>query len=69
MYKLCMPNYIENNSIKNYNNRYKLGIKKENNFPNLHYLTNKNIEKEKLQENKNKIVPNKRLMPIRNNLN
>ena len=69
MYKLCMPNYIENNSIKNYNNRYKLGIKKENILPNLHYLTNKNIEKEKLQENKNKIVPNKRLMPIRNNLN
>ena len=23
MYKLCMPNYIENNAIKNYNNRYK----------------------------------------------
>ena len=69
IYKLCMPNYIENNSIKNYNNRYKLGIKKENILPNLHYLTNKNIEKEKLQENKNKIVPNKRLMPIRNNLN
>ena len=64
-----MPNYKENNSIKNYNNRYKLGIKKENILPNLHYLTNKNIEKEKLQENKNKIVPNKRLMPIRNNLN
>ena len=30
MYKLCMPNYIENNMTKNYNNRYKNGTKKIN---------------------------------------
>ena len=69
MYKLCMPNYKENNSIKNYNNRYKLEIKKGNTIlPNLYNLTNKNIQKENEQENKNKIIPNKRLMPLGNKL-
>ena len=64
-----MTNYKENNSIKNYNNRYKLEIKKGNTIlPNLYNLTNKNIQKENEQENKNKIIPNKRLMPLGNKL-
>ena len=66
MYKLCMPNYIENNSIKNCNNRYKFGNKKGNILPNINQLTNKNIKNEINKDNKNKIVPNKRLVPLDN---
>ena len=69
MYKLCMPNYIENNMTKNYNNRYKNGTKKIN------YLLNPNKGKiydceidEDNNNNKKKIVPNKRLVPLGNKI-
>ena len=68
MYKLCMPNYIENNMTKNYNNRYKYGTKKIN------YLLNPNkgkindYEIDKDNNNKIKIVPNKRLVPLGNKI-
>ena len=68
MYKLCMPNYIENNMTKNYNNRYKNGTKKIN------YLLNPNkgkindYEIDKDNNNKIKIVPNKRLVPLGNKI-
>ena len=65
MYKLCMPNY---------NNRYIFG-KKGNYLPNINNgnninFTNKNTKNEinKDNYNKNKIVPNKRLVPINNKI-
>ena len=58
MYKLCMPNTLENNSIKNLNNRYKHGNKLGNYLPNI-YSINKNIKNDN-----NKIIPNRRLIPI-----
>ena len=66
MYKLCMPNYIEKKKKKNCNNRYKFGNKKGNILPNINQLTNKNIKNEINKDNKNKIVPNKRLVPLDN---
>ena len=66
MYKLCMPSFVENNDIKNYNNRYKYGIKKRNCLQNINYLTNKNNINEIDKDNKNRIVPNKRLNPLGN---
>ena len=71
MFKLCVPNYIENNSIKNYNNRYKFGNKKANYLPNINNNINNNNKKlknEKSEENKNKIIPNKRLIPLGNKI-
>ena len=73
MYKLCMPNYLENNLLKNYNNRYIFG-KKGNYLPNINNVngnfTNKNTKNEinKDNYNKNKIIPNKRLVPINNKI-
>ena len=66
MYKLCMPSFVENNDIKNYNNRYKCGIKRRNCLQNINYLTNKNNINEIDKDNKNRIVPNKRLNPLGN---
>ena len=66
MYKLCMPNSVEKNSIKNYNNRYKPKNKYGNLLPNI-YSINNNNKKEKEKENiygENKIIPNRRLIPI-----
>ena len=65
MYKLCMPNSVEKNSIKNYNNRYKPKNKYGNLLPNIYSINNNNNKKEK--ENiygENKIIPNRRLIPI-----
>ena len=64
MYKLCMPNYIENNMTKNYNNRYKNGTKKINYLLNQNSNKNNRNEIDKDNSNKNKIVPNKRLVPL-----
>ena len=68
MYKLCMPNYIENNMTKNYNNRYKNGTKKINYLlnPNKGKINDYDIDKD--NNNKNKIVPNKRLVPLGNKI-
>jgi len=69
MYKLCMPNYIDNNNVmKNYNNRYKFGNKKGRILSNMNYITNKNNKNETDKDNKNKIVPNKRLVPLGNKI-
>ena len=69
MYKLCVPNFIENKVMNNYNNRYKFGNKKINNLQNINYFTNKNNNNGINEENKtNKIVPNKRLMPLGNKI-
>ena len=69
MYKLCMPNYIDNNNVmKNYNNRYKFGNKKGKILSNMNYITNKNNKNETDKDNKNKIVPNKRLVPLGNKI-
>ena len=69
MYKLCMPNYIENNMTKNYNNRYKNGTKKRNYLlnPNKGKINDYEIDKDN-NNNKNKIVPNKRLVPLGNKI-
>ena len=69
MYKLCMPNYIENNMTKNYNNRYKNGTKKINYLlnPNKGIINDYEIDKDN-NNNKNKIVPNKRLVPLGNKI-
>ena len=64
MYKLCMPNYIENDMTKNYNNRYKNGTKKINYLLNQNSNKNNRNEIDKDNSNKNKIVPNKRLVPL-----
>ena len=66
MYKLCMPNSVEKYSIKNYNNRYKPKNKYGNLLPNIYSINNNNINK-KEKENlygENKIIPNRRLIPI-----
>ena len=68
MYKLCMPNYIDNNVMKNYNNRYKFGNKKGRILSNMNYITNKNNKNEIDKDSKNKIVPNKRLVPLGNKI-
>ena len=68
MYKLCMPNYIDNNVMKNYNNRYKFGNKKGRILSNMNYITNKNNKNETDKDNKNRIVPNKRLVPLGNKI-
>jgi NIMA (never in mitosis gene a)-related kinase len=68
MYKLCVPNYIENNTMKNYNNRYKFGTKKTNCLSNINNITNKNVKNNIDQDNKNKIIPNKRLVPLGNRI-
>ena len=69
MYKLCMPNYIENNMTKNYNNRYKNGTKKINYLlnPNKGKINDYESDKDN-NNNKNKIVPNKRLVPLGNKI-
>ena len=69
MYKLCMPNYIENNMTKNYNNRYKNGTKKINYLlnPNKGKINDYEIDKDN-NNNKNKIVPNKILVPLGNKI-
>ena len=69
MYKLCMPNYIENNMTKNYNNRYKNGTKKINYLlnPNKGKINDYEIDKDN-NNNKNKIVPNKRSVPLGNKI-
>ena len=64
MYKLCMPNYIENDMTKNYNNRYKNGTKKINYLLNQNSNKNNRNEIDKDNSNKSKIVPNKRLVPL-----
>ena len=61
MYKLCMPNIIENNSKQNFNNRYKPGNKNINYLPNI-FNNNKNGRGDLFIENK--IIPNRRLAPI-----
>ena len=63
MYKLCMPNSVEKNSIKNYNNRYKPKNKNGNLLPNIYSLNNNKKEKDNIYGG-NKIIPNKRLIPI-----
>ena len=63
MYKLCMPNTIENNSIKNTNNRYKPGNKYGNFLPNIFSL-NKNKNHKNDIYGENKIIPNRRLVPL-----
>jgi len=65
MYKLCMPNSVEKNYNKNYNNRYRPKNKYGNLLPNIYSINNHNNNKEK--ENiygENKIIPNRRLIPI-----
>ena len=68
MYKLCMPNYLENDMTKNYNNRYKNGTKKVNYLLNINKVKNNENEIDKDNSNKNKIVPNKRLVPLGNKI-
>ena len=68
MYKLCMPNCLENNSGKNSNNRYKPGNKFGNFLPNIYSmnknLINKNSNKTDIN-GENKIIPNRRLVPLK----
>ena len=68
MYKLCMPNYMENDMTKNYNNRYKNGTKKVNYLLNINKAKSNENEIDKDNSNKNKIVPNKRLVPLGNKI-
>ena len=68
MYKLCMPNYLENDMTKNYNNRYKNGTKKVNYLLNINKVKSNENEIDKDNSNKNKIVPNKRLVPLGNKI-
>ena len=65
MYKLCMPNQNNNgnNFNNNYNNRYKPGNKYGNNLPNIYSLNAMKKVREDINE-RNRIIPNKRLMPI-----
>ena len=63
MYKLCMPNINGNNFNNNYNNRYKLGNKYGNNLPNIYSVNNKKKVKDDIFE-RNRIIPNRRLMPL-----
>ena len=63
MYKLCMPNTIENNSIKNTNNTYQPGNKYGNFLPNIFSL-NKNKNHKNDIYGENKIIPNRRLVPL-----
>ena len=67
MYKLCMPNTLENNSDKNCNFRYKPGNKLVNYLPNI-FSMNKNIINKNNNKNdlygENKIIPNRRLVPL-----
>ena len=60
MYKLCMPN-INDNIFKNYNNRYRPNIKNLN-LPNIYSINKKINDKNNIGENK--IIPNRRLVPI-----
>ena len=64
MYKLCMPNSVEKNSIKNYNNRYKPKNKYGNLLPNIYSINNNNIKEKENIYGENKIIPNRRLIPI-----
>ena len=60
-----MPNSVEKNYNKNYNNRYRPKNKYGNLLPNIYSINNHNNNKEK--ENiygENKIIPNRRLIPI-----
>ena len=61
LYKLYCPNTIENNYIKNTNNRYRPGNKFGNYLPNIFSL-NKNNKNDIFGENK--IIPNRRLVPL-----
>ena len=63
MYKLCMPNSIENNSIQNFNNRYKPGNKLGNYLPNIFSMNNNKNEKDEIL-GENKVIPNRRLVPL-----
>ena len=63
MYKLCMPNSIENNSIQNFNNRYKPGNKLGNYLPNIFSMNNNKNEKDEILGD-NKIIANRRLVPL-----
>ena len=63
IYKLCMPNTIDNNSIQNFNNRYKPGNKLGNYLPNIFSMNNNKKEKED-NLGKNIIIPNRRLVPL-----
>ena len=63
MYKLCMPNSIENNSIQNFNNRYKPGNKLGNYLPNIFSMNNNKNEKDEII-GENKVIPNRRLVPL-----
>ena len=64
MYKLCMPNNVEKNS---YNNRYKSKNKYRHFLPRLYSINNNKKGKENIYE-ENKIIPNRRLIPIGNKL-
>ena len=64
MYKLCMPNSVEKHSIKNYNNRYKPKNKYGNLLPNIYSINNNNIKEKENIYGENKIIPNRRLIPI-----
>ena len=63
MYKLCMPNSIENNSIQNFNNRYKPGNKLGNYLPNIFSMNNNKNKKDEIL-GENKVIPNRRLVPL-----
>ena len=64
MYKLCMPNNIDNNTIKNSNHRYRPINKNMNFLPNIFSMNNNKNTNEKLNIGENKIIPNRRLVPI-----
>ena len=63
MYKLCMPNNIDNNTIKNSNHRYRPINKNMNFLPNIFSMNNNKKEKED-NLGKNIIIPNRRLVPL-----
>ena len=63
MYKLCMPNTVENNSKQNSNNRYKSENRHLNYLPNIYSINqNKNGKGDIFIENK--VIPNRRLAPL-----
>ena len=63
MYKLCMPNNnLDDNLNKNYNNRYNPINRNLNYLPNIYSI--KNIVNDKSNIRENKIIPNRRLVPL-----
>ena len=63
MYKLCMPNNnLDDNLYKNYNNRYNPINRNLNYLPNIYSI--KKIVNDKSNIGENKIIPNRRLVPL-----